>query len=194
MTTPPFDPPSEHDIAIVSAQLGRPARNVIGISARCACGAPTVVSTAPRLADGTPFPTLYYLCHPAATAAVSTLEATGVMPQLAALLDDGLAEDYLAAHNAYLTDRTGLAEVPEIDGISAGGMPTRVKCLHALVGHTLAAGPGVNPIGDRALELAAWSPDVCQCVDYFADSVAPGDTAPDGAASATTSTGGGVPA
>jgi hypothetical protein len=194
MTTPPFDPPSERDIAIVSAQLGRPARNVIGISARCACGAPTVVSTAPRLADGTPFPTLYYLCHPAATAAVSTLEATGVMPQLAALLDDGLAKDYLAAHNAYLADRTGLAEVPEIDGISAGGMPTRVKCLHALVGHTLAAGPGVNPIGDRALELAAWSPDVCQCVDYFADSVASGDTAPDGAASATTSTGGGVPA
>ena len=181
MTTPPFDPPSERDIAIVSAQLGRPARNVIGISARCACGAPTVVSTAPRLADGTPFPTLYYLCHPAATAAVSTLEATGVMPQLAALLEEGLADEYLAAHEAYLADRTGIAEVPEIDGISAGGMPTRVKCLHALVGHTLAAGPGVNPIGDRALELAAWSPDVCQCVDYFATP-------------APTSTGGGVPA
>jgi hypothetical protein len=200
MTTPPFDPPTERDIAIVSAQLGRPARNVIGISARCACGAPTVVSTAPRLADGTPFPTLYYLCHPAATAAVSTLEATGVMPQLAALLEGGLADDYLAAHKAYLADRTGIAEVPEIDGISAGGMPTRVKCLHALVGHTLAAGPGVNPIGDRALELAAWSPDVCQCVDYFADSTAlPAHTAPTravptNAAPAPTSTGGGVPA
>ena len=182
MTTPPFDPPSERDIAIVSAQLGRPARNVIGISARCSCGAPTVVSTAPRLADGTPFPTLYYLCHPAATAAVSTLEATGVMPQLAALLEEeGLADEYRAAHQAYLADRTGIAEVPEIDGISAGGMPTRVKCLHALVGHTLAAGPGVNPIGDRALELAAWSPDVCQCVDYFATP-------------APTSAGGGVPA
>jgi hypothetical protein len=197
MTTPPFDPPTERDIAIVSAQLGRPARNVIGISARCACGAPTVVSTAPRLADGTPFPTLYYLCHPAATAAVSTLEATGVMPQLAALLEDGLADEYLAAHNAYLADRTGIADVPEIDGISAGGMPTRVKCLHALVGHTLAAGPGVNPIGDRALELAAWSPDVCQCVDYFADSTA-GSTDPSAArttaAPAATSTGGGVPA
>jgi hypothetical protein len=173
MTTPPFDPPTERDIAIVSAQLGRPARDVIGISARCACGAPTVVSTAPRLADGTPFPTLYYLCNPAATAAVSTLEATGVMPQLAALLEDGVADEYLAAHQAYLADRTSLAEVPEIDGISAGGMPTRVKCLHALVGHTLAAGPGVNPIGDRALELAAWSPDVCQCVDYFAESATP---------------------
>jgi len=176
MTTPPFDPPTETDIATVSAQLRRPARDVIGIAARCACGAPTVVATSPRLHDGTPFPTLYYLCHPAATAAVSTLEATGVMTELSALLGDAgvpldasgpsVADEYLAAHQAYLSDRTSIAEVAEIDGISAGGMPTRVKCLHALVGHALAAGPGVNPIGDRALALAAWSPDVCQCLDY----------------------------
>ena len=33
----------------------------------------------------------------------------------------------------------------------------------ALVGHTLAAGPGVNPIGDLALAEAAWSPEVCEC-------------------------------
>ena len=179
MTTPPFDPPTERDVALVSAQLGRPARNVIGIAARCACGAPTVVSTSPRLADGTPFPTLYYLCHPAATAAVSTLEATGVMQVLAALLDDdtadltaslSVAEQYRSAHEAYLADRARIALVPEIDGISAGGMPTRVKCLHALVGHALAAGPGVNPIGDRALAMAAWDPSVCQCLDYLADS------------------------
>jgi hypothetical protein len=43
--------------------------------------------------------------------------------------------------------------VPEIDGISAGGMPSRVKCLHVLVGHALAAGPGVNPLGDEALAM-----------------------------------------
>ncbi|WP_213813733.1 DUF501 domain-containing protein [Glaciihabitans sp. dw_435] len=174
MTTPPFDPPSELDIATVSAQLGRPARNVIGIAARCVCGAPTVVSTSPRLQDGTPFPTLYYLSHPAATAAVSTLEANGVMTELSALLEGDVAEQYLAAHNAYLADRNGIEFVAELDGISAGGMPSRVKCLHALVGHTLAAGPGVNPIGDRALALAAWSPTVCECVDYSADIVTVG--------------------
>lgn len=173
MTTPPFDPPTDLDIATVSAQLGRPARNVIGIAARCVCGAPTVVSTRPRLEDGTPFPTLYYLSHPAATAAVSTLEATGVMPQLADLLEpEGgeVADRYRAAHQAYLDDRNGILFVEEIDGISAGGMPTRVKCLHALVGHTLAAGPGVNPIGDLALERADWSPLVCECVDYGLES------------------------
>jgi hypothetical protein len=169
VTRPPFEPPSALDIATVSAQLGRPARDVIGISARCVCGAPTVVSTAPRLADGTPFPTLYYLSHPAATAAVSTLEANGVMPQLAQLLEGDVSDAYLAAHRSYLDDRNGIEFVPELDGISAGGMPTRVKCLHALVAQTLVAGPGMNPIGDIALEQATWSPLVCECADYGLD-------------------------
>ena len=168
MTTPPVDAPTEAAIIAVSRQLGRPARNVIGIPARCVCGKPTVVATKPRLDDGTPFPTLYYLTHPVATAAVSTLEANGVMPQLAALLEGEVAEQYLAAHQAFLADRESIENVPEIDGISSGGMPTRVKCLHALVGHSLSAGPGVNPIGDRALELSGWSPAVCECVDYDA--------------------------
>ena len=167
MTTPPFDPPSDRDVAIVSAQLGRPARDVIGIPARCVCGAPTVVATRPRLGNGTPFPTLYYLTHPAATAAVSTLEATGVMPELAALLEDpDVASAYRGAHEAYLADRESVEHVEEIAGITAGGMPTRVKCLHALVGHALSAGPGVNPIGDLALERADWSPGRCECQAY----------------------------
>jgi len=164
MTTPPFTPPTEADIAAVSSQLGRPARNVIGIAARCICGNPTVVATKPRLDDGTPFPTLYYLTHPAATAAISTLEATQVMNELSELLDDDdIATQYRAAHEAYLADRESLGHVDEIDGISAGGMPVRVKCLHALAGHALSAGPGVNPIGDIALERANWSPLVCEC-------------------------------
>ncbi|WP_341952650.1 DUF501 domain-containing protein [Salinibacterium sp. TMP30] len=166
MTTPPFDTVSDEDVRIVSRQLGRPARDVIGIAARCVCGAPTVVSTKPRLSDGTPFPTIYYLCHPAATASVSTLEAEGHMPELAALLEGTIGEQYQAAHDAYIADREGVEVVPELAGVSAGGMPTRVKCLHALVGHSLAAGPGVNPIGDIALERASWSPSVCQCPDY----------------------------
>ncbi len=164
MSTPPFAPPTEADIAAVSAQLGRPARNVIGIAARCVCGKPTVVATSPRLDDGSPFPTLYYLSHPAATAAISTLEATGVMPELAAELEGDVADAYRAAHEQYIADREGIEVVPELAGISAGGMPVRVKCLHALAGHALAAGPGVNPIGDRALDLCSWSPDRCECV------------------------------
>ncbi|CAN5125749.1 DUF501 domain-containing protein [soil metagenome] len=165
MTTPPFDPPSDDDIAEVSRQLGRPARGVVGIAARCVCGKPTVVATHPRLPDGTPFPTLYYLSHPAATSSISTLEATGVMAEFSAELadDEQLSLDYHAAHARYLADRDSIEHVDEIADFSAGGMPSRVKCLHALAGHALAAGPGVNPIGDRALARASWSPDRCEC-------------------------------
>ncbi len=165
MTRPPFDPPTDADIAVVSSQLGRPARGVIGIAARCVCGNPTVVATSPRLPDGTPFPTLYYLSHPGATAAMSTLEATGVMAELQASLEGEVADAYRAAHDAYLADRDSILEVPEIEGFSAGGMPDRVKCLHALAGHALAAGPGVNPIGDEALARSTWSPDRCVCAE-----------------------------
>jgi uncharacterized protein len=177
MTRPPFAPPTAGEIEAVSRQLGRPARGVLGIAARCICGAPTVVATRPRLDDGTPFPTLYYLTHPAATAALSTLEAEGHMPELAAMLQAEVAEAYASAHQAYLADREAIEHVPEIAGISAGGMPNRVKCLHALAAHSLAAGPGVNPIGDLALERADWSPDVCECLEPFPGGAGAGEPA-----------------
>lgn len=167
MTTPPYPPVSDADLAVLRQQLGRPARGVVGIAARCVCGNPTVVATSPRLPDGTPFPTFYYLTHPAATAAMSVLEADHVMRGLSEVLsdDEAVAAAYRLAHAAYLRDRSVYGEVDEIAGISAGGMPTRVKCLHALAGHALAAGPGVNPIGDRALALSSWSPERCVCAE-----------------------------
>lgn len=160
MTRPPYADPSDADIAAVSEQLGREARGVVGIAARTSDGSPAVVATAPRLPDGSPFPTFYYLCHPEAVAAASRLEAVGVMNEFNALLaeDDDLRAQYQRAHEQYIADRDSVGEVPELAGVSAGGMPTRVKCLHALMGHALAAGPGVNPIGDLALERSGWRP------------------------------------
>ena len=157
---------SQEDIAEVSRQLGRPARDILDIAARCVCGRPLVVKTKPRLGNGTPFPTLYYLTQPAATAAVSTLEASGVMVRYQNLLaeDPAIATAYQKAHESYLAEREAVEFVDEIADFSAGGMPVRVKCLHALVGHSLAKGPGVNPIGDLALSELDWSPSRCQCV------------------------------
>jgi septum formation initiator family protein len=81
--------------------------------------------------------------------------------------DEELRAAYARAHEAYIQARLTLGDVPEISGVSAGGMPTRVKCLHALVGHSLAAGPGVNPIGDRVLamldERGLFSTSRCSC-------------------------------
>jgi len=163
---------TEQDLAVLTEQLGRPPRGVAEIAVRCQCGRPVVARTLPRLGDGSPFPTTYYLTHPGATAAVSRLEAAGVMHDYNARLavEPDLAAAYRAAHAAYLADRAelaasaGLDAVPEIANISAGGMPTRVKCLHALVAHALAR-PGVNPIGEDALALIAddWSIDRCWC-------------------------------
>ena len=155
------------DWEVLREQLGRTPRGVVEIAARCVCGRPLVVRTAPRLDDGTPFPTTYYLTCPPAVAAVSTLEAGGLMKGMTERLgaDEELAAAYRKAHLHYLAAREELGHVEEIDGISAGGMPTRVKCLHVLVGHSLAAGPGVNPIGDEVLDLISesWRPTRCTC-------------------------------
>jgi len=147
------------DLDAVEAQLGRPPRGIHAVGHRCPCGLPDVVVTEPRLPDGTPFPTTYYLTCPRAASLVGTLEGSGLMRELEARLaaDPELATAYRHAHEAYLTDRAELGEVPEIEGISAGGMPDRVKCLHVLAGQSLAQGPGVNPLGDEVLEaLGAW--------------------------------------
>lgn len=157
---------SPEDLEEVSRQLGRPARDIVEVAARCVCKRPIVVKTKPRLEDGTPFPTLYYLTQKTATAAVSTLEASGYMVELQRELleDDKLSNAYTRAHQKYLAEREEIEVVDEIEGISAGGMPYRVKCLHALVAHSLAVGKGVNPIGDLALAKLDWSPKVCTCV------------------------------
>jgi hypothetical protein len=129
------------------------------VAHRCPCGNPDVVETSPRLPDGTPFPTLYYLTCPRAAAAIGRLEAGGMMREMTERLraDDELASAYRRAHESYLARRSELGEVAEIAGVSAGGMPTRVKCLHALLAHALAAGPGVNPLGDEAVAaLPEW--------------------------------------
>lgn len=147
------------DLLAVHEQLGRIPRGVAAVAHRCPCGRPDVLRTEPRLPDGTPFPTTYYVTCPRLTGAISTLESSGMMREMTQRLgnDPELASAYLAAHEDYLRRRSDLGEVPEIDGISAGGMPTRVKCLHVLIGHSLAAGHGVNPLGDEALSaLGSW--------------------------------------
>ena len=151
---------SADDLQTIEQQLGRKARDVHAISYRCPCSEPAVVATQPRLSDGTPFPTFFYATCNRLTGAISTLESTGLMAAMNERLaiDPDLAAAYSAAHIAYIAARSALGiEVAEIEGISAGGMPERVKCLHSLVAHSLSVGPGVNPLGDEALaKLPQW--------------------------------------
>jgi hypothetical protein len=147
------------DLAVVRAQLGRTPRGVRAVGHRCPCGNPDVVVTEPRLPDGTPFPTTFYLTCPRAVSTVGTLEASGLMAEMTARLatDPGLAARYAEAHRAYLAAREAIGHVPETAGVSAGGMPSRVKCLHVLAAQSLAQGRGVNPLGDEVLDaLGEW--------------------------------------
>ncbi len=155
------------DVEAVKAQLGREPRGLRAVAHRCPCGNPDVVETAPRLPDGTPFPTLYYLTCPRAASAIGTLEGSGVIAEMTERLqkDQELARAYRAAHEDYLKRRDAI-EV--LEGFpSAGGMPDRIKCLHVLVAHALAAGPGVNPLGDEALALLPewWRSGPCVTVE-----------------------------
>lgn len=147
------EPASAQDVAALTAQLGRQPRGLHAIAHRCRCGLPDVVETEPRLPDGTPFPTLYYLTCPRAASAVGRLEASGLMRSMTQRLatDPSLAIDFAAAHDDYLARRDALGALPGRP--SVGGMPDRVKCLHVLVAHSLAAGPGINPFGDEALAV-----------------------------------------
>ncbi|MEJ7633836.1 DUF501 domain-containing protein [Aeromicrobium sp.] len=153
------------DLDAVAEQLGRTPRGILEVVSRCPSGHPNVVKTEPRLDDGTPFPTMFYLTCDRLAAEIGTLEASGLMKEMSDRLaeDAALSEAYHEAHVAYLAEREAIGHVPEIAGISAGGMPTRVKCLHVLIGHSLARGAGANPLGDEALELLGdwWAGNAC---------------------------------
>ncbi|MFG1864389.1 DUF501 domain-containing protein [Microbispora bryophytorum] len=161
------------DLAAARAQLGRQPRGVRAVAHRCPCGLPDVLETAPRLPDGAPFPTLFYLTCPKAASAIGTLESSGLMKSMQARLaeDPELAEAYQAAHEDYVARRDRAAGEEDLEPLprdmqTAGGMPGRVKCLHALVAHELAA-PGVNPFGREALDALPdwWAGGPCVVVD-----------------------------
>lgn len=147
--------PTATDLDVVARQLGREPRGVLAISYRTPDGLPAVVKTAPKLSDGTPFPTLYYLTDPRLTAEASRLESAGVMREMTDRLgvDTALAAAYREAHESYLAERNDIVSLGT--DFTGGGMPDRVKCLHVLIAHSLAKGPGVNPLGDEAVALAA---------------------------------------
>jgi hypothetical protein len=148
------------DLEAIARQLGRHPRGVLDIAYRCPNGEPGVLKTAPRLPDGTPFPTLYYLTHPALTAAASRLESDGLMREMTTRLaqDPDLAAAYRRAHESYLAERDAIESLGTT--FSGGGMPDRVKCLHVLMAHALAKGRGVNPFGDEALAVLSVEPEM----------------------------------
>ena len=123
----------------------------------------------PGWTDGTPFPTLFYLTCPRAVAAVSRLESGGLMRDMQQRLaaEPALRAAQQAAHRDYVQRRSAAAAAAGVEPLppgmqSAGGLPDRVKCLHALVAHELAV-PGANPLGREAADAAGewWAHGPC---------------------------------
>lgn len=156
------------DVAIVAQQIGRPPRGAVTVAARCAYGLPVVIKTSAQLDDGTPFPTVYYLTCPVAVRDIGRLEASGLMREYQDRLavDEDLARAYEEAHDRYVRARDG---VPAAEGsVSAGGMPDRVKCLHALYAHEAV---DENPIGARVADII--EPLACPGVCVAGDPLRP---------------------
>lgn len=147
---------SEHDVCVLQQQLGRTPRSVVAVSYRTPDGQPGVITTFPRLSHGEPFPTLYYLTEPRLVSAISFLESHGVMEEFTTWVQTEVQSEYKRAHEQYLIERNALEDLGT--SFSGGGMPERVKCLHVLLAHSLAAGSGVNPVGDV-------------CASYLADTM-----------------------
>ncbi|MDO4908324.1 MAG: DUF501 domain-containing protein [Corynebacterium sp.] len=143
------------DIEIITQQLGRRPRGVVEVSYHCPDGTPAVVKTRPRLEDGTPFPTLYYLTDPRLTAEASRMEVAHVMKWMTERLENDaeLKADYQKAHEYYLAKRNEMEDLGT--NFSGGGMPDRVKCIHVLIGYALAEGAGHFRLGDEAVAIAA---------------------------------------
>ena len=114
-----------------------------------------VIENHPRLEDGSPFPTLYWLTCPLLIKRVSKLEGEGGMetfnsqlsqdPSLRARLSDAIGA---------LRERRDSHEVIQDSGAPPGGGPERVKCLHAHTAQELV--DGSNPIGARAIAEAGF--------------------------------------
>lgn len=153
----------ERDAGLATQMIGRPLRGRSAVAVRCAWGLPAVLRVDPRLDDATPFPTLFWLSCPLANRFVGRLEAQGEMSRFNDRLraDERLAAAYAGSSERYVAARDALGgPLPRDD--AAGGMPTRVKCLHALYAHHLAIGD--NPVGvwvgERVEPLACPAPCV----------------------------------
>lgn len=154
---------SEGDRRAVEAQLGRPLRGHWAVVRRCHLGLPMVIENHPRLEDGAPFPTLFWLTCPVLMRRVSRLEGEGYMAELNHDLarNDAPRGRMAEAVRRYRARRDARAPI-EDSGAPPGGGADRIKCLHAHLAHELASPP--NPAGAAALAATGWPDCRTSCV------------------------------
>ncbi len=158
------------DQTVIATQLGRSPVAGASVAYRCQTGFPVVTRNTGLTKTGNPFPTLFWLTCPKARRAVSRLEAAGVILELKKQLAENpdwlqrLSDSdahYRSERAQALSDLSGSAASLSAVGIAGCRDIYQLKCLHAHVADWLAA--GLNPIGERVLELAPLPTDCDQC-------------------------------
>lgn len=146
---------TEEDRLVVEAQLGRELRGDWAVARRCHLGVPMAIESYPRMPDGAPFPTLFWLTCPVLGKRAARLEGDGWMATLTQRLGtDGRLRARLAGAIDRYRARRDAHEPVEGAGGPPGGGPDRVKCLHAHLAHELADPP--NPVGALTLTVAGY--------------------------------------
>ena len=165
---------ADHDVEVVTAQLGRPARGFVGVVHACSLGLPVVVEVAPTLDSGEPFPTRYWLTCKLLHRRVARLEAAGGVrdAQAAVDADPELAARLDAAHRRYATERDAQLSEGAVRAPSGGvgGSRGGVKCLHAHLADGLAG--NLNPIFDRVAPDVLPGECAMPCVIHTENTVA----------------------
>jgi hypothetical protein len=151
------------DRAVVERQIGRPARGLEAVEARCVHGFPAVVSVRP-VVEGRrgpePFPSRFWLTCPALVEDISRVEAAGGVRALEAemaadaALREAVADDHrrcaderwrsLDPAGRAAAERAGHAPVLRDSGDRA-----HLKCLHAHYAFHRARGGAVGALLDR---------------------------------------------
>jgi hypothetical protein len=144
------------DQAVVSWQLGRPARPFRRVATRCPHGFPAVTEQEPFEPSGDPFPTSYYLTCPWLVSGLARTEAAGGVERWSR----AAADDPVLGRSLARADQEQRELRPELDlGIAGTRSPGKLKCLHAHAAFALAR-PGYE-LGDRILAEVEerWCPD-----------------------------------
>lgn len=137
--------PTDEDVAALTELLGRPPRAAFAVVVRDETGRPVVIRNAPRLDDGTPMPTRYWLVDRALSVRISRLESAGGVRQAEHDVD---ANELRAAHEQYARERDADLALDDAGPRPVGGVAgtrTGVKCLHAHYAFHLAGGD--DPVG-----------------------------------------------
>jgi uncharacterized protein len=114
-----------------------------------------VIENHPRLDDGSPFPTLFWLTCPILIRRASKLEGEGGMEALnVELSQDASMRARLGDAIAALRMRRDAHEVIQDPGSPPGGGPERVKCLHAHTAQELVEHN--NPMGARVVAASGF--------------------------------------